>query len=149
MTKRRLAVAVLLVSCHPHQTFLPASLPTTNITSMLDASTPPLAISALPASGSIRGNMNVDNFRLGMRAAAPAFYSCYQQSLLHTPTLTGVLKLHFILAEDGMPSQVTPNQGLSPELDTCVVAVLSGLHFPLVVEHGAIIEITYPLFFQP
>jgi hypothetical protein len=77
------------------------------------------------------------------------FRLCYENGLRKNPTLTGQVKVRFVIGRDGAVSN-TSNAGADlpdPEVVNCVIRSMSTLAFPQ--PEGGVVVVVYPIKFSP
>jgi len=85
-----------------------------------------------------------------VRAAFQRYRTCYASGMTRNPSLTGVVRVRFVIEPDGMVSNAGDAGGSTlPDVDVidCVAREFRVLSFPKPV--GGRVEVVYPILFNP
>jgi hypothetical protein len=83
--------------------------------------------------------------RIFRRSARAAIHACYVQALRTAPTLAGVIRTQFVVDAEGVVRSADVTQGLTPELDACVLSQIKQTAFPQ--PRGGQVIVRYPFNF--
>lgn len=102
-----------------------------------------------PRSVSFKARLPAELIRLTVRRNFEAFRLCYEQGLERDSKLEGSVNVQFVIARDGLVSEVSDGEGSMPDqgVSQCVLDAFRELRFPRPV--GGIIKVTYPIAFAP
>jgi hypothetical protein len=89
-----------------------------------------------------QGDLDKNEIRTVVRSAKDKIQACYEKALQTSPALTGTVQAQFFIKPDGGVATVTAS-GVSPDLATCVVAVIKSLTFPK-PKGGGGVQVSYP-----
>jgi outer membrane biosynthesis protein TonB len=112
------------------------------------ASADPLAASAEITSGKaeIKGSLASDDVSRVIKKAFPGLKFCYDEARKQDPTLSGKMKVSFLVNGNGGVNEVKTTEGLSNQMDDCISKKIAQLKFPAPSD-GKIVEVIYPLVF--
>lgn len=98
---------------------------------------------------SVRGRLPAETIRRTVRLQHPRLVGCYQEGLLHDPSLSGRANVRFVIGRQGEISSVdTAGSDLrAPVVLACIRRVFFGLSFPK--PDGGPVMVQYPLSLQP
>jgi hypothetical protein len=92
--------------------------------------------------------LDKETIRRVIRRARAGITFCYEQALLQSPTLSGEVRLHFVIAPNGSVAAVDILSGVQSAIDECIQRKLSQLVFPAPTG-GQAVSVTYPFILQP
>jgi hypothetical protein len=105
---------------------------------------------SLRAGGtSVTGRLPPETIQRAIRGRFGAFRACYEAGLKNNPSLTGTVRVSFVIGRDGSVSSVANAGSNLPDggVVSCVVGRFGGLSFP--APEGGIVTVTYPIIFSP
>jgi len=100
-----------------------------------------------PGQTKITGALPKPIIRRVVHQHIPQYKYCYEKQLLKDPSLSGELRLRFVIAKGGDVSKVTIVKAFHPEVDRCVTNVAKRMIFPK-PKGGGIVVVSYPFVFQ-
>ena len=92
------------------------------------------------------GDLDRAPIRRAVLARLPQIKACYERALVTTPELEGTVSAQFFIAPNGTVTSANAS-GVSPEVATCVAAILKGIEFPK-PRGGGGVQVNYPFTFQ-
>ncbi len=104
-----------------------------------DATPGGMVNAAPPTAGSLDG-ATIDRY---LKRSIRQVRGCYEKQLAGDPKLAGKVKVRLTIAPDGSVTSSSAT-GLTPEVDTCVAAVVKTIAFP---RSAAVSTATYPIMF--
>lgn len=97
---------------------------------------------------SVTGRLPPEAIQRVVRANQGRYRACYEDALLHNPTLEGRVAVDFVIGRDGSVAVAREGEGSSladAAVRACVVRAFAGLSFP--EPAGGVVHVTYPLVF--
>ena len=115
----------------------------------ITANADPLASSPEITSGKaeIKGSLAPEEVVGVIRKSLPGLKFCYDEARKKDPTLSGKMKVSFVIDSNGGVNEVKTREGLATELDDCVSRKFAQFKFPPPA-NGSTVEVSYPLVFN-
>lgn len=100
-----------------------------------------------PAAPLVHGALDKDVIQRIMRRHVSQVRYCYERALQQDPSLTGKLKVKFVIGPDGKVTSAAALQPFQAEVDRCVLSVIRRLRFPS-PQGGGVVIVNYPYLFS-
>jgi outer membrane biosynthesis protein TonB len=94
----------------------------------------------------IKGSLAPEEVLRVIRKSLPGMKFCYDEARKKDSTLSGKMKVSFVIDGNGSVTEVKATEGIATEMDDCVSRKFAQLKFPSPSDGNAV-EVSYPLIF--